>query len=92
MKLGRKVPARQTCPSDTETLEHHTCVLCWSNAPTMFSDHTEETRRYVSGACTWHRGEANHRTIGPSSLSLASSQSCFIASGSRKNRIYRSMQ
>jgi transposase len=40
----------------------------------------------------WGLHLASRRTIGPSSLSLASSQSCFIASGSRKSRTSHSTQ
>jgi transposase len=42
--------------------------------------------------CIWHRAEASSPTIGLSSPSLASLQSCFIASGSRKSHTSRSTQ
>ena len=69
-----------------------TSGLCWSSAPTMFSDRMEETRPYDSGACIWPRVEASSPAIVPSSPSPASWQCCFIASGSRKSRTSRSMQ
>jgi hypothetical protein len=69
-----------------------TLGLCWSSAPTMFSDRMEETRPYDSGACIWPRVEASSPAIVPSSPSPASWQFCFIASGSRKSRTSRSMQ
>ena len=84
-------PATATRNSASPRLETSTFVLCWSSAPTMFSDPMEETRLYVSGACIWLRGEASSRRIGPSSPLLASWQCCFIASGSRKSRTSRSM-
>src|ERR1022692_3466227 len=72
-------PETATRNSASPRLATSTCVLCWSSAPTMYSDRVEETPRYDSGACIWPRAEASSPTIGPSSLLLASLLFCIVA-------------
>jgi len=59
---------------------------------TLSSDRVVETQPYVGGVSIWPRVEASSPTIGPSLPWLASWQSCFIESGSRKSRTSRSTQ
>ena len=91
-RFQRSRDVTATPSSASPRLATSTCVLCWSSAPTMYSDRVEETRRYDSGVCIWPRVEASSPTTVPSSPSPASLRYCFIASGSRKSRTSRSTQ
>jgi transposase len=92
LRPKRSHPGTETRNSASPRPATSTSALCWSSAPTMCWVLAEETRRYASGACTWPRAETSGLTIGPSSPLLESWLFCFIASGSRKSRISRSMQ